>query len=114
LLRKYSLSFVIESIKAGFSTYNGDLERTLKKLPGICIIRSDPTAEKISYLLNIFNKKFENFDRSLASRILHKGYAIGGDEFLDDAVRAVANGRSTSWASARNKLYTLLEEWSGV
>ena len=61
LLRKYPLSFVLDCIKAGYSSYDGDMEKTLSKLPGICINRSDPISGKISLLLNILNKKCEFF-----------------------------------------------------
>lgn len=108
LLRKYPLAFIIECIKAGYAGYNGDMGRTIEKLPGICINRADPVSEKISFLLNVLNKKYDDFERAYCSRILRQGYALGGDDFLEDAKHIVLNVWSYSWASVRNKFFELI------
>lgn len=108
LLRKYPLTFILESIKAGYTSYKGDMGRTIHKLPGICINRSDPISEKISFLLNVLNKKYDDFDRAYCSRILRNGYAKGGEDFLEDAKYIVLNVSAYSWASIRNKFYALI------
>lgn len=113
LLKKYPLGFVLDAITAGYASYNGDIDRTINKLPGICINRADPVADKICLLLNVLNKKYAYFDRAYASRILRQGYAIGGDDFLESAKHIVLHVWATSWSSVKNKLFDLINDYSG-
>lgn len=111
LLKKYGLQFVMDSLHEGFITYNSDIERTLNKLSGICICRADPAISERSHLLNIMNKKFDNFNRGEASSILRKGYEIGGQDFYEDAKETIRITRIGSWYSRRDAFYELLENW---
>lgn len=109
LLKKYGLQFVMDSLREGFITYNSDIERTLNKLSGICICRFDPSVQERVFLLNRMEKYYD-FDRTEASRILRKGYEIGGDNFYND-VKEIINDYSGEWEDIKEEFYDLLESW---
>lgn len=110
LLKKYPLQFILESIQAGFSTYN-DTGKTLDKLAGICINRSDPAANRKSYILNVFSKKYHAFDRAEASNILRQGYELGGDDFYNDVLNIAHSTNDGNWNYRKEYYYGLVERW---
>ena len=110
LLKKYSLQFVLDAIQAGFATYN-DTGKTLDKLPGICINRSDPAANKRSYILNVFGKKYHNFNRGEAASILRQGYELGGDDFYNDALNIAYSTNDGNWNYRKEYYYDLVDRW---